>query len=47
MSNYSLPSNSDLYKELQTDLEKDKMYWVRNDAKLKAVVTSKSYDEFR
>lgn len=47
MSNYSLPNNSDLFKELQQDLEKDKMYWIKNDAKLKAVVTSKSYDEFR
>lgn len=47
MSNYSLPNNSDLYKELQSDLQKDKMYWIKNDAKLKAVVTSKNYDEFR
>lgn len=47
MSNSNKPSNLDLYKDLQTDLEKDKLYWIRNDAKLKAVSTSKSYDEFR
>lgn len=47
MSNYFLPNNSELYKELCADLEKDKIYWLRNDAKLKAVVTSKNYDEFR
>ncbi|KAH1007948.1 hypothetical protein HUJ04_005119 [Dendroctonus ponderosae] len=37
----------DLYLKLQSDLDSDKRYWIRNDAKLKAVVTSKSYDEFR
>lgn len=47
MSNYSVPNNFNLYQELQSDIEKDKMYWIKNDAKLKAVVTSKSYDEFR
>lgn len=36
-----------LYKKLQADIEADRMYWIRNDAKLKAVTTSKSYDEFR
>lgn len=37
----------DLYLKLQSDLDSDKKYWIRNDAKLKAVVTSQSYDEFR
>ncbi|CAG9766545.1 unnamed protein product [Ceutorhynchus assimilis] len=37
----------DLYAQLQNDLNSDKRYWVRNDAKLRAVVTAKSYDEFR
>jgi len=36
-----------LCKKLRADIEADRMYWIRNDAKLKAVVTSKSYDEFR
>ncbi|XP_050315957.1 uncharacterized protein LOC126750384 [Anthonomus grandis grandis] len=38
---------NDLYENLKNDLRKDKMYWIRNDAKLRAVVTAKSYDEFR
>ncbi|KAL1513848.1 hypothetical protein ABEB36_003196 [Hypothenemus hampei] len=36
-----------LYSQLQSDLESDTRYWLRNDAKLKAVVTAKSYEEFR
>lgn len=36
-----------LHEELQKAIDDDKMYWVQNDAKLRAVVTSKTYDEFR
>ncbi|CAG9859048.1 unnamed protein product [Phyllotreta striolata] len=36
-----------LYKDLQSSINDDKLYWIRNDAKIKAVVTSKNYDEFR
>ncbi|XP_018574473.1 coiled-coil domain-containing protein 103 [Anoplophora glabripennis] len=39
--------NLDMYKELQSSINKEKLYWIRNDAKLRAVVTSQSYDEFR
>ncbi|KAJ8925563.1 hypothetical protein NQ315_009403 [Exocentrus adspersus] len=40
-------STSELYKELHSSIEQEKMYWIRNDAKVRAAVTSKSYDEFR
>nr|CAH7744151.1 unnamed protein product [Callosobruchus chinensis] len=40
-------SNLDLYKELQEKIDGDKMYWIRNDAKIKAVSTAKTYDEFK
>ncbi|XP_076258539.1 dynein axonemal assembly factor 19 [Rhynchophorus ferrugineus] len=36
-----------LFSELKTNIDADKLYWLRNDAKLRAVVSSKSYDEFR
>lgn len=36
-----------LFQELQTAIEEDKLYWIRNDAKIKASTTSKTYDEFR
>lgn len=39
--------NNKLYKDLKQTLNDDKIYWIKNDAKLRAVVTSKSYDEFR
>lgn len=39
--------NKAMYDELQTAINEDKRYWIRNDAKLRAVVTSKTYDEFR
>lgn len=39
--------NKQLLHELQSAVTEDKQYWLRNDAKLRAVVTSKSYDEFR
>uniref|UniRef100_A0A6P7FZ71 Coiled-coil domain-containing protein 103 n=1 Tax=Diabrotica virgifera virgifera TaxID=50390 RepID=A0A6P7FZ71_DIAVI len=38
---------ADIYRELQSCIQDDKMYWLKNDAKLRAVVTSKSYDEFK
>lgn len=40
-------NSADLYKELQCAIDDDKRYWVKNDAKLRAVVTAKTYDEFR
>ncbi|KAJ8957666.1 hypothetical protein NQ318_017558 [Aromia moschata] len=40
-------SNKQLYEELQESIKQEKLYWVRNDAKLRAVVDAKSYDEFR
>jgi hypothetical protein len=40
-------SNNKLYEELKSAIDEDKMYWVKNDAKLRAVVTSRTYDEFR
>lgn len=39
--------HKNLYQELKSSIDDEKMYWIRNDAKLKAVVTSKTYDEFR
>lgn len=36
-----------LFSKLQSDINAEKLYWLRNDAKLRAVVSSKSYDEFR
>lgn len=47
MSSYSLPNCAEIYKELHSDLEKDQLYWIKNEAKIKAVVTSKNYDEFK
>lgn len=43
----SSSENKDLVQELQSAIDEDKRYWLQNDAKLRAVVTSKSYDEFR
>lgn len=40
-------NSADLYKELQGAIYEDKKYWIKNDAKLRAVVTAKTYDEFR
>lgn len=37
----------ELNKTLQTNVDDDKVYWLRNDAKLRAVYTSQNYDEFR
>lgn len=39
--------NKQLLQELQSAIHEDKHYWCQNDAKLRAVVTSKSYEEFR
>lgn len=36
-----------LCKELQGAIDDDKKYWIRNDAKIRAVTTAKTYDEFR
>lgn len=36
-----------LYAELQKSINDEKLYWIRNDAKIRAAVTSKNYDEFR
>ncbi|KAK9873706.1 hypothetical protein WA026_002063 [Henosepilachna vigintioctopunctata] len=47
MSTPSRTENQRLYMELQNAIEQDKLYWLRNDAKIKAAVSSKSYDEFR
>ncbi|XP_044746379.1 uncharacterized protein LOC123307940 [Coccinella septempunctata] len=47
MSSSSRSDNHRLYAELQNAIEEDKLYWLRNEAKIKAAVTSKSYDEFR
>ncbi|XP_045479863.1 uncharacterized protein LOC123684592 [Harmonia axyridis] len=47
MSSSSKADKQRLYVELQNAIEQDKLYWIRNDAKIKAAVTSKSYDEFR
>lgn len=47
MGNKSDFNSADLYKELQSAIDEDKMYWIKNDAKLRAVVAAKTYDEFR
>ncbi|KAF5300529.1 hypothetical protein FQR65_LT09150 [Abscondita terminalis] len=39
--------NKQLLEELKSAIHEDKLYWIRNDAKLKACITSKTYDEFR
>lgn len=36
-----------LLNDLQEAVRADKLYWIRNDAKIRAVGTSKDYDEFR
>ncbi|XP_017781628.1 PREDICTED: coiled-coil domain-containing protein 103 [Nicrophorus vespilloides] len=36
-----------LYAELKGAIASDKLYWVRNDAKIRASTTSKDYNEFR
>lgn len=36
----------DLFNELQSAINADKRYWIRNDAKLRAIGSSKSYEEF-
>lgn len=37
-----------LEKELQTSIEKDKLYWQQNDAKFRAVADHRvTYDQFR
>ncbi|KAL3288568.1 hypothetical protein HHI36_003007 [Cryptolaemus montrouzieri] len=46
-SSSSRTQNQRLYVELQNAIEQDKLYWLRNDAKIRAAVSSKSYDEFR
>ncbi|EFA05848.2 hypothetical protein TcasGA2_TC008639 [Tribolium castaneum] len=46
MSSHQI-SNKKLYEELKSAIDEDKMYWLKNDAKLRAVNSSKSYDEFR
>ncbi|GLV36217.1 uncharacterized protein CBL_08709 [Carabus blaptoides fortunei] len=38
---------ADLYKELQDAVQADKLYWIRNDAKIRAVTTAQTYEEFR
>lgn len=38
---------SALHNELQNEIEADKLYWIRNDAKIRACTTSQTYDEFR
>lgn len=47
MNDKSEFTSANLYKELQGAINDDKKYWIRNDAKLRAVVTAKTYDEFR
>lgn len=37
----------DLNKTLQNNVDQDKIYWLRNDAKMRAVYSSQNYDEFR
>ncbi|KAK5648248.1 hypothetical protein RI129_003140 [Pyrocoelia pectoralis] len=39
--------NKQLMEELQSAIDYDKLYWIRNDAKIKAIATAKSYDDFR
>lgn len=39
--------NKQLLQELQSAINEDKHYWLQNNAKLRAVVTSKTYEEFR
>ncbi|KAJ3649227.1 hypothetical protein Zmor_020980 [Zophobas morio] len=46
MATYKINQNK-LLQELVAAVAEDKMYWVRNDAKIRAATTSKSYDEFR
>ncbi|CAH0551279.1 unnamed protein product [Brassicogethes aeneus] len=47
MSKESKRQNKELFEHLQGTIERDKMHWVRNDAKIRACYTSKNYDEFR
>lgn len=36
-----------LFENLHKAIENDKLYWIRNEAKIRACTTSKNYDEFR
>lgn len=36
-----------LFETLHKAIQDDKRYWIRNDAKIRASLTSKNYDEFR
>ncbi|KAK4884803.1 hypothetical protein RN001_001074 [Aquatica leii] len=45
--NISKIDNKQLLEELQLAISADKLYWIRNEAKIKACTTSKNYDDFR
>lgn len=42
-----LDNISIIYDKLRAEIEEDKLYWLRNDAKFRAVHSSKNYDEFK
>ncbi|GJQ76102.1 hypothetical protein Trydic_g1852 [Trypoxylus dichotomus] len=39
--------NKNLFETLNQAVQADKLYWVQNEAKIRASYTSKNYDEFR
>lgn len=39
--------NKNLFDILNKAVQVDKMYWIQNDAKIRASYTSQNYDEFR
>lgn len=47
MSSQKKLDTSLLHEHLLKTIQDDKLYKVRNDAKLRAVYTAKNYDEFR
>lgn len=38
---------SRIYDKLRSEIEEDKLYWLRNDAKFRAVHSSQNYEEFK
>lgn len=38
---------AELYQDLQDAVQADKLYWIRNEAKIRAITTAQTYEEFR
>lgn len=47
MSNKKKIDTTLFHEELMKSVQAEKLYKIRNDAKIRAVTTAKNYDEFR